>query len=54
VLLVVTLSLCARTNIRLSLEFDDKNIVIIVHRVWNLIFFAKEDGTVMHITWTAE
>jgi hypothetical protein len=28
--------------------------VIIVHPEWNLIFFAREDGTLSHITWTTK
>jgi hypothetical protein len=47
--------LFGRINIRFGyLDFDDEDIVIIVHPEWNLIFFTREDGTSSHITWTAK
>ena len=40
--------LFGRINIRFGHpDFDDEDIVITVHREWNLIFFAREDGTII-------
>ena len=37
-----------RINIRFGYpDFADEDIVIIVHLEWNLIFFAREDGTII-------
>ena len=37
-----------RINIRFGYpDFDDEDIVITVHPEWNLIFFAREDGTIV-------
>ena len=40
--------LFGRINIRFGFpNFVDEDIVIIVHPEWNLIFFAREDGTII-------
>ena len=40
--------LFGRVNIRFGYpDFDDEDIVITVHPEWNLIFFAREDGTII-------
>ena len=40
--------LFGRINIRFGYpDFDDEDIVITVHLEWNLIFFAREDGTII-------
>ena len=40
--------LFGRINIRFGYpNFDDEDIVIAVHLEWNLIFFAREDGTII-------
>ena len=45
---VTTRILFGRINIRFGyLDFDDEDIVITVHPEWNLIFFAREDGTII-------
>ena len=45
---VTTWILFGRINIRFGfLDFDDEDIVITVHLGWNLIFFAREDGTII-------
>jgi hypothetical protein len=44
----MTWILFGRINIRFGWpDFDDKDIVITVHPEWNLIFFAREDGTII-------
>ena len=45
---VTTRILFGRINIRFGYpDFDDEDIVITVHLEWNLIFFAREDGTII-------
>jgi len=45
---ITTRILFGRINIRFGyLDFNDEDIVIIVHSEWNLIFFAREDGTII-------
>ena len=45
---VTTRIMFGRINIRFGYpDFDDEDIVIIVHPEWNLIFFAREDGTII-------
>ena len=45
---VTTRILFGRINIRFGYpDFDDEDIVITVHPEWNLIFFAREDGTII-------
>ena len=45
---VTTRILFGRINIRFGyLDFDDEDTVIKVHPEWNLIFFAREDGTII-------
>ena len=45
---ISTRILFGRINIRFGYpDFDDEDIVIIVHLEWNLIFFAREDGTII-------
>jgi hypothetical protein len=40
--------LLGRINIIFGyLDFDDEDIVITVHPKWNLIFFAREDETII-------
>ena len=46
--MVTTRIMFGRINIRFGyLDFDDENIVITDHPEWNLIFFAREDGTII-------
>ena len=46
--MVTTRILFGRINIRFGyLDFVDEDIVITVHLGWNLIFFAREDGTII-------
>ena len=45
---VTTRILFRRINIRFGYpDFVDEDIVITVHPEWNLIFFAREDGTII-------
>ena len=46
--MVTTRILFGRINIRFGfLDFVDEDIMITVHPEWNLIFFAREDGTII-------